>query len=301
MKKWLNIYFGFSTKEASGLLVLVGAIGIAMLIPYVYGLVKPHEPITEIEKAAVLKLVLTEKEKILHRENNRRRFKIPAKNKAELFNFDPNTIDQADWERLGLSPKQALVIIKYVERGGKFRAAEDLQKMYTINEELYKALAPYVKIRSVDVRGNKYEPKIYGRQISAKKNPVVEINAADTIELDKIRGIGMTFAHRIIKYRDRIGGFYKKEQLREVFGIDSVKYNEIEDQIVIDKSKLKKINVNTANFEDFRNHPYIRYKQVNALIAYRKQHGNYSNIADLNKVAILNEETINRLAAYLEF
>lgn len=111
----------------------------------------------------------------------------------------------------------------------------------------------------------------------------------------------MTFANRIIKYRERIGGFYKKEQLMEVFGLDSVKYEEIKDQIVIDLTKLKRINVNTAEFADFKNHPYIRYKQVNALIQYRKQHGNYSNIADLNKVAILNQETINRLAAYLEF
>lgn len=87
----------------------------------------------------------------------------------------------------------------------------------------------------------------------------------------------------------------------EVFGLDSLKYNEIKDQVEIDVSGIKKINVNTAGFEDFKNHPYIRYKQVNALIQYRKQHGNYSNIADLNKVAVFSQETIDRLAAYLEF
>ena len=53
--------------------------------------------------------------------------------------------------------------------------------------------------------------------------------------------------------------------------------------------------------ERFKNHPYIKYKEANALIQYRKQHGNYGNIADLNKVLILNQETIDRLAAYLEF
>ncbi|WP_449438106.1 ComEA family DNA-binding protein [Pedobacter steynii] len=45
----------------------------------------------------------------------------------------------------------------------------------------------------------------------------------------------------------------------------------------------------------------MRYKQINAIVEYRKQHGNYSNIADLNKVAILNPETIGRLAPYLTF
>ncbi|MNL44018.1 Helix-hairpin-helix motif protein [compost metagenome] len=86
-----------------------------------------------------------------------------------------------------------------------------------------------------------------------------------------------------------------------MYGLDSIKYNEIKDQVQIDASRIKKINVNTANFDDFKFHPYIRYKQVNALIQYRKQHGNYSNIADLNKVVILDQETIDRLTAYLEF
>ncbi|MNL38591.1 Helix-hairpin-helix motif protein [compost metagenome] len=86
-----------------------------------------------------------------------------------------------------------------------------------------------------------------------------------------------------------------------MFGLDSAKFDEVKGQVILDLSGIKKINVNTAGADDFRNHPYIRYKQVNALIQYRKQHGNYSNIADLNKVLILNQETISRLAPYLEF
>lgn len=301
MKKWLNIYFGFSRKEVDGLLVLIGLIGLIMLIPYIYGLVKQDEPVTGIEEAAVLKLALTEKEKVLTRESNRSQFKNPAKNKAKPFVFDPNTIGQADWEQLGLSAKQASAILRYIERGGRFRKTEDLQKMYTISAEMYRSLAPYIRINEGNIEDNT-RSKQYTHQLPDQKTPVIiDVNAADTTELDKIKGIGMTFANRIVKYRERIGGFHRKEQLMEVFGLDSVKYNEIKDQVLIDASRIKKININTAGIEDFKNHPYIRYKQVNALIQYRKQHGNYGNIADLNKVAILNQETIDRLAAYLEF
>jgi len=204
--------------------------------------------------------------------------------------------------KLGLSPKQASAILRYIERGGRFRKKEDLQKMYTINAEMYNTLVPFITITDDDLNDNELQQKAYAPPVSDKKVPViVEVNAADTTELDKIKGIGITFAGRIIKYRERIGGFHKKEQLMEVFGIDILKYNEIKDQVLIDASLVKKININTASFEDFKNHPYIRYKQVNALIQYRKQHGNYGNIADLNKVLVLNQETIDRLAAYLEF
>ena len=167
---------------------------------------------------------------------------------------------------------------------------------------MYNTLVPFITITDDDLNDNELQQKAYAPPVSDKKVPViVEVNAADTTELDKIKGIGITFAGRIIKYRERIGGFHKKEQLMEVFGIDILKYNEIKDQVLIDASLVKKININTASFEDFKNHPYIRYKQVNALIQYRKQHGNYGNIADLNKVLVLNQETIDRLAAYLEF
>lgn len=302
MKKWLNAYFGFSGKEFNGLMALIALMGLTMLLPYVYEWVKKEEPITEAEKLAVLKLAAAEQKRIsvYHQLN------FPAKakdnHKTELFTFDPNVIGQADWVRLGLSAKQASAILNYLKKGGKFREADDLRKMYTINEVLCEKLIPFVKIPEPIVKEPANFKQVFAEKDRYRKTRVfIELNDADTVDLDQVKGIGMSFANRIIKYRDRLGGFHNIAQLKEVFGIDSVKYNEIRGQIWADPSKLRKINVNVAQFEDFKNHPYIRYKQVMALIAYREQHGNYSNIADLNKVVILNEETLSRLAAYLEF
>lgn len=302
MRKWLNTYFGFSKKEFNGLMALFVLIVFIMSFPYAYSLLKREEPVTEAEQLAVIKLALADQQKVLHTSARERINHFSGKKKPDPFVFDPNTIDQSGWEELGLSAKQAQAILRYRKKGGYFRRTEDLKKMYTINENMYSRLAPYVRIADNDEGVTGFKPKIYPKPVHEKTVRVtIEINGADTIELDKIKGIGMAFANRIVKYRERIGGFYKKEQLMEVFGLDSVKYFEIRDQVRIDASILKKININTASAEDLKGHPYLRYKQVNALIQYRKQHGNYSNIAGLNKVAILNQETINRLAAYLEF
>jgi competence protein ComEA len=128
---------------------------------------------------------------------------------------------------------------------------------------------------------------------------MVELNAADSASLDDIRGIGPAFALRILNYRERVGGYVSTAQLMEVFGLDSLKFSEIKNQVRVDASLIRKININTATAENFKNHPYLRFKQINAIIQYRKQHGNYSNIADLSKVVVIPAETVARLAPYL--
>lgn len=301
MRKLLNTYFDFSKREFNGLIFLIVLIILISAIPYIYEYVNSEEDNSGIEHLAIKQLSLPVKSTSVKGV----KLKQSLKNEVQhsLFLFDPNTINVDDWQKLGLSFKQSAAILKYLAKGGRFRKVEDLQKMYTINEKMYNRLQPYVRIESNDV-GNELKPlKSFDRKSEnvIHKLKIIEINGADSITLIQIKGIGASFAKRIIKYRDRIGGFYEKEQLLEVFGLDSAKFEEIKDQIFVNTNRLKMININTAGLEDFKGHPYVRYKQVNAIIEYRKQHGNYSNIADLNKVAILTPELVKRLAPYLTF
>jgi len=98
-----------------------------------------------------------------------------------------------------------------------------------------------------------------------------------------------------------LGGFYKTEQLMEVYGLDEQKYAEIKDQLSISKGALKTININTAVFNDLKGNPYLSFKQINAIIQYRKQHGNYSGIDDLKKIVLLNPEVVDKISPYISF
>jgi competence protein ComEA len=304
MRKWLNNYFEFSRKEFNGLIVLLILLAGVSVFPMVYRALRPQELPTAEEQLAVLKFAMANQPEE-HKKPEPRIFSAkgyPERRKSVLFYFDPNVIDIDDWQKLGLSEKQAQAILNYRLKGGVFRKKADLQKMYTISPQLYNLLEPYVQIAGTEHQVLQTTEIGSVTQVSGPKEfKLIELNGADTLELDQIKGIGKVFARRIVAYRVRIGGFHKKEQLMEVFGIDSLKYNEVKNQVTINPDKLKKININTAELADFKSHPYIRYKQVNALIQYRKQHGNYSNIADLNKVAILTPEIIGRLAPYLTF
>ncbi|WP_157262533.1 ComEA family DNA-binding protein [Pedobacter sp. PACM 27299] len=301
IRKWLNNYFQFSKREFNGLLVLIVLIGMIAVFPTVYRILVPLEGPTVEEQLALLKLELSkEPERVEARSGKHRSYSgLPEKRKSTLFYFDPNSIPSEGWQDLGLSPKQAQAILNYRVKGGVFRLPSDLKKMYTIAPELYQQLEPYIQIVPVE-KGADHRDRP-AQNFPVKEKVVVALNTADTLELDRIYGIGKVFARRIVAYREKIGGFYKKEQLLEVFGIDSLKYEEIKDQVSVNPALLRMIHINTASAADFNRHPYLSYQQVNAVIAYRKQHGNYSNIADLNKVVILTPELIEKLAPYLIF
>ncbi|MFN0257527.1 ComEA family DNA-binding protein [Pedobacter ureilyticus] len=297
MKNWLINNFGFSKREYNGLLYLVIIIIVVTFIPYIYQYYLSRNSSGTNDKLALEKLVLVDR-------HNKKRFSdtrseiesSTAKRPVHYFEFNPNTITEKEWQQFGLSYKQAMSIVNYVRKGGKFYKPEDLKKMYTISPEKYEALLPYVSIPKMDQFDNK-PTSTYTK----KEAVVVAINTADTLELDKIKGVGPAFARRIVKYRERLGGFYSKEQLFEVFGVDTPKYNEIKDQIKIDAEGIVKFNINTVEFDDLKRHPYLTFKQMNAIIQYRKQHGPYKNMADLSKVLILKPETIQKIAPYLNF
>ncbi|WP_412467803.1 ComEA family DNA-binding protein [Pedobacter sp. KLB.chiD] len=298
MRIWFNKNFGVSKSEFNGLLFLVLIIIVIKAIPIIYGYWQP------VSKDDPDLLAQIQQISIIDQANDeavRDRMETFSHKKAvKLFKFNPNALDVEGWQTLGLSAKQAQSIVNYTNKGGRFYKPEDLQKMYTISPEMYKRILPYAHIpESINISKNNspFERKEY-----AKKAPVIiDVNTADSAQLDEIKGIGGTFALRILKYRERLGGFHKKEQLLEVYGLDSIKYEEIKDQIVIGNVQLRTININTATFNELKRNPYLTFKQINAIIQYRRQHGHYSGVADLKKIILLNQQVIDKITPYISF
>jgi competence protein ComEA len=86
-----------------------------------------------------------------------------------------------------------------------------------------------------------------------------------------------------------------------VYGLDELKYKEVAGQLKVDAGRIRKININTITFDKLRLMPYLDYKQVNAIIEYRKQHGNYTSIADIENIAIIDDGILRKIEPYLVF
>jgi DNA uptake protein ComE-like DNA-binding protein len=104
-----------------------------------------------------------------------------------------------------------------------------------------------------------------------------------------------------MEYRNRLGGFLSKEQLKEVYGLDEEKYSHIKAQVSIDPARISKIKINQVDFEGLRRFPYLTNKQTNAIIQYRNQHGNYNSIADMRNIVILDDVILRKIEPYIDF
>ncbi|MBI4946994.1 MAG: helix-hairpin-helix domain-containing protein [Bacteroidetes bacterium] len=318
MKNILRDYFTFNRRERNGVFVLLSIIFI--LILYLsfadYFFPKAKTDFSKFEKE--IAQFEAEQKRISDSVSSEKNYftsgNTPEADIAERFSFNPNNLSEEDWKRLGLSDKQIHTIKNYESKGGKFRSKEDVRKMYCISPQLYASLEPYIQIPDSDKKPTTFQSKQHAltplsldnqaksegwERSSWAGGEVVELNSSDTIALDKLKGIGFAYAKRIIKYRDLLGGFVKKEQLLEVYGFDKEKYDGLAENISVNLMLVKKININTATLDELKKHPYIKYRFANLIVNYRKQHGNYISVDGIKKIDTLDEELYGKIAPYL--
>lgn len=80
---------------------------------------------------------------------------------------------------------------------------------------------------------NKNEQETIIPEENKEENQVININKADSNELQNLNGIGKSLAGTIIKYREENGKFKKIEELMNVPGIGENKFNNIKDKIKV--------------------------------------------------------------------
>jgi competence ComEA-like helix-hairpin-helix protein len=167
-------------------------------------------------------------------------------------------------------------------------------------------LKPFIKIESLPEKTSKNrffereQDKKPKWEIPKAEPVVVELNAADSAQLVQVIGIGPFFAKVIIEHREKLGGYRSKNQVLEVYGMDSTKFERIEDQLIVDSLSLAQINVNTATFKELLRHPYLNYNQTKAIVNYREQHGLFKSVSELQKIHLVKGETYRKIAPYLE-
>lgn len=136
------------------------------------------------------------------------------------------------------------------------------------------------------------------RTSSPVPRTLLELNTADSFQLDQLRGIGPAFAKRIIKYRQRLGGYYQVSQLLEVFGMDQERFELLRSQVRLDTNRIRKLNINNLPKDSLKVHPYIRWNLANLIVTYREKHGKYNAVEDLKKLDLLNDSIYAKLAPY---
>jgi len=182
-----------------------------------------------------------------------------------------------------------------------------LLKLYGFPQTLFVTIEDYIIIEKLVEPKNTEAQKVevqprrkYKEAIRAL--PVFNINKADTSILKTIPGVGSKLSARIIAYRISLGGFVEKNQLYQVYGLDSAIIKKINNVAVITPDfEPQKININTATKSQLASHPYITWTEAKLIIAYRNQHGKYTGLPDVLKVYSINKDWVKNAAPYLSF
>ncbi len=322
----MRLYFGFSQTEVRGTLVLLMVLTLLLIVPFFlkeWNNSVTSETLPATEQQA-LEQISKELEQNLAIDSVQKSYEkhIEQKPQIQLFTFNPNLISVEDWKKLGIDSKLANRIQKYTQKGGRFRIKSDLQKIYGFPTDSYEALFAYIDLPEQVVK----EEKIYASNAQDKNNSYdkkeettpaanysqkkpkqipalsIELNEADTATLKKIKGIGNVLSDRIVRFRDKIGGFHSINQLEEVYGLEGEVLDEMKRVCRLDtNTNIQKININSANEKNLAAHPYISPPLAKIIINYRKQHGKFSEVADLHQIKGISHEVIDRIAPYLSF
>lgn len=224
--------------------------------------------------------------------------------KATMFYFDPNLISMQQWLQLGIKERTAITIKRYLAKGGHFRSGKDLAKIYGLRQRDLEKLVPYVRIESgeavkkIDTVGS-YRDTIAYTKKKLRSSSAIDVNSADSSTLISLPGIGPKLANRIIHFRERLGGFYSIEQVKETYGLPDSTFERIRPLLVLGNRSLVRININLADAAQLKGHPYFTWTMANAVVQYRKEHGHFSRVEDLEAISAILPDQLRKLIPYL--
>ena len=288
-----------SKKTKRGVLILVIICLFILYIPRLATWARPYQKLILTSKEIVqVEQLKSNKQRANYQRKNRYAKRSKFKRAPEKFN--PNVYSIADWMNLGLSQKQVNVIMKFTKHG--LRSNDDLKKIFVIPETLFVLIKDSTFYPEKVSRKKDNDNSTFFNKSGVKEDDkiiLVELNTTDLEELELVPGIGAFFAKMILKKRTELGGFVTKDQLLEVYKMESEKYVEIEKYFRVNPDVILKININEASMEELRNHPYIEYKVANSIVKMRQQKGAYKSIDELKESVLINHELFQKLKPYV--
>lgn len=307
-KQFVKDYFNFSKKERVAVLLLLTAITFVILLPY-WWLINQKKQVDAEEVTSLKKQLAQLNPADNDSENNRYGsesnyvYHTSSSENTPLFNFDPNQLSVEGWKQLGLRDKTIKTIQNYLAKGGRFYRPEDLEKIYGLSGYDYERLYAYIKIKPRFAEIHKAEEptsKPFSlEKVATPRNKTININMADTTAWIALPGIGSKLAGRIVNFRDKLGGFYSTNQVAEIYGLPDSTFQKIKSLLQYTPYEIRTLNINTADVNALKQHPYIKWPLANAIIQYRQQHGSYQSVEDLLQITILTHELFQKIKPYL--
>ena len=129
----------------------------------------------------------------------------------------------------------------------------------------------------------------------------LDLNSCDTDALVTVPQFGSKRAAKLVEYREKLGGFHSLSQLQEVYVLQNIDTVKLKDYFYIDKRELRKLNINTATYQELVSHPYIDAYLTKLILRHREKNGPIRNLDELQQITHAYPELIEKLRPYICF
>lgn len=243
-----------------------------------------------------------------------------SKNKDSLliYPFNPNFIsDYSDYKgyTLGMSTEEIDRLHAFRAKDQYVNSSMEFQNVTLVSDSLLESISPYFKFpewtnpgkgqSTVGARSghsnNAEIGPIQATLLSANKGPIKDLNKVSAAELRSIYGVGDVLSHRIVKFRDLLGGFVVEKQLDHVYGLEPQVIERILGRFkILESPSISKININQASQYDLSKLVYIPYDVASRIVAFREMNGGISSFDELTKIEDFPAEKIDIIELYLQ-
>lgn len=213
MKKLLSDYFSFSKKERVAVVVLLSLTGIFLALPFFFR-DDVSSPVSMPARDSVSVNAAVDQ---------------PVSRK--LFYFNPNTTTAEGWKALGLRERTVKTILNYREKGGRFRQANDIRKVWGLAPAEAERLLPFVRLPASPLKREKefVAPPKHGKILHN-----IDINKATAAEWKTLPGIGEVLANRVVRFREKLGKFNTVEQVGKTYGLPDSVFRQLKPYLQLD-------------------------------------------------------------------
>lgn len=220
-----------------------------------------------------------------------------------IYPFNPNFITDYRGFVLGMSTAEIDRLLLFRKENKYVNSAKEFQQITQVSDEWLKIYSIYFKFPDW-VNNPKMKREYVDYSKSKVEVPIVAIciNSATLEDLQKVRGIGPYYADKIIKEREKYGGFVSIQQLKFVYGLSEEVVNELYRHFkVMNAPTVTTLNINEASINQLKELPYMNYYIAREVVKHRSMNGDFVNKEGLLQIEKFPIDKIDIISLYLRF
>ena len=305
-KPSIKSHFRFNKQERNGIFFLLLIIVILQLLFYFVRIYSGRSKYPILKEDIELQAAIDQLKE-----------EYSTQDSLKIYPFNPNYITDYKGYTLGMSSEGIDRLHRYRSAGKYVNSPEEFQEVTLISDSLLSVLSPYFKfpdwVRELDPKSpNGNEGRVRAIRESGKKVPpgsktdmkalgFRDLNLATEADLKAVYGVGDILSRRIVRFRDRLGGFLIEEQLNHVYGLEGEVVDRILERFrILGRPDILKIDINTAPAAEIAKLVYISYEVAVRIVAHREANGALDSFDELTDIEDFPSEKIDIIQLYLQ-